>query len=138
MFVEQLQHYNQKSVNETKFTFRDTFAKSRGLTFGHGSKKFDFIDKMNPLESFGDLNKVSKLSFVQENDDDQDIDFIEEIVKGYQQDLDLQEQIYTIVKNAFDVKDDLSPEDRTEILADVEAHQDNFVKVLTYAGFLLE
>ena len=46
---------------------------------------------MNPLESFGDLNGVSKLSFVKENDEDLDINFIEEIVTGYKQDLDLQE-----------------------------------------------
>ena len=93
---------------------------------------------MNPLESFGDLNGVSKLSFVKENDEDLDINFIEEIITGYEQDLDLQEQIFTIVKNAFDDKNDLGPEDKEEILAGVEAHQDNFVKVLTYASFLLE
>ena len=46
---------------------------------------------MNPLESFGDLNGVSKQSFVKENDEYQDINFIEEIVTGYKQDLNLEE-----------------------------------------------
>ena len=130
-------HQNQTNLNEPKL-LRDTFGQSRGLTFGNDITKINFIDKMNPLESFGNLNGVSKLNFFKENNEYLDINFIEEIVTGYKQDLDLQEQIYTIVKNAFDDKNDLSTEEKEEILAGVEAHQDNFVKVLTYASFLLE
>ena len=79
------------------------------------------------------------MNFVKQTDGDhEDIDFIEEIVIGYQQDLDLQEKIYTMIENALDNNSNLTPEDKDEILNKVETHQDDFVKLLTYAGFLLE
>ena len=57
---------------------------------------------------------------VTENDKDQEIDFIEEIVTDYQQDVDLQELIYTIVKSALDDKKSFGPDDKEEILAGFE------------------
>ena len=43
-----------------------------------------------------------------------------------------------MIENALDNNNILNPEDKDEILTKVETHQDNFVKVVTYAGFLLE
>ena len=43
-----------------------------------------------------------------------------------------------MIENALDHNNILNPEHKDEILTKVETHQDNFVKVLTYAGFLLE
>ena len=82
---------------------------------------------------------MNRLNFVKQSDGNHDdINFIEEAVTGYQQDLDLQEKIYTAIENALDHNNILNSEDKDEILTKVETHQDNFVKVLTYAGFLLE
>ena len=93
---------------------------------------------MNPLKRLVDLKGEKKLDCIKEHDEDQDIDFIEEIVKGYQEDLDLEDQIYTIVRNALEDKNNLGPDDKEDILASVEAHQDKFVKVMTYTSLLLE
>ena len=43
-----------------------------------------------------------------------------------------------MIENALDHNNILNSEEKDEILTKVETHQDNFVKVLTYAGFLLE
>ena len=93
---------------------------------------------MNRLRSFGDLKGVSQLNFDIENDEDHEINFIEEMIEDYHQDLGLQDKIHNIVKNGLDDKINLGPEDKEEIIDGVESLQDNFAKVLTYASFFLE
>ena len=96
------------------------------------------IEKMNPLGGFGDSKGMSQLDFDTENDEDHEINFIEEMIADYHQDLGLQDKLHIIVKNGLDDKKDLSPEDKEEILDGVESLQNNFVKVLNYASFFLE
>ena len=43
-----------------------------------------------------------------------------------------------MVENALDENNNLKQDDKEEILTKVETHQENFVKALTYASFLLE
>ena len=93
---------------------------------------------MNPLKRLDDLKGEKNLDCIKEHDEDQDIDFIEEIVKGYREDLDLEDQIYTIVRNALEDKNNLSSDDKEDILTSVEAHQDRFDKVMSYTSLLLE
>ena len=53
-------------------------------------------------------------------------------------DLEQQDKIHCIVENVFDETGSLNSEDKEGVLLKLETHHDNFVKVLTYAGFLLE
>ena len=53
-------------------------------------------------------------------------------------DLEEQDKIHSIVENVFDETGSLNSEDKEGVLLKLETHHDNFVKVLTYTGFLLE
>ena len=53
-------------------------------------------------------------------------------------DLEEQDKIHCIVENVFDDTGSLNSQDREGVLSKLETHHDNFVKLLTYAGFLLE
>ena len=43
-----------------------------------------------------------------------------------------------MVENALDENNNLKQDEKEEILTKVETYQENFVKALTYASFLLE
>lgn len=73
-----------------------------------------------------------------ETDDGEDFNFIDEIVSGHMKDLDQQEKIHNLVENALEDKNNLNSEYKEDIIGKVETCHDNFIKVLTYAGFLLE
>ena len=67
MVADQSEKKIQKNQKQPKFSFKDSFAESKGLAFG--SKKVKANNIINPLESFGDLNGLNQLKFVAENEE---------------------------------------------------------------------
>ena len=64
--------------------------------------------------------------------------YIEDVVQGYLKEHKEQENIHDIVERALEQRKNLNLEEKDGILLEVDTQNENYAKVLTYIGFLLD
>ena len=139
ILADQSEQRIQNSQYGSKYSFRGTFAESRDHTFGHGMSKERINNKISVLQSFSEMHGLSCHEYLEEiAEEEDDCRFIEEVVSGLVKDQHDQESIHDAVDKVLKAKASLSSEDKESILLEVGTQQENYSKVLTYIGYLLD
>ena len=93
---------------------------------------------MNVFQGFPEVYGSHALDRIEDNaEEEDDFRFIEEVVTGLVNDKYKTQSLHEMLEKALD-KSSLSTEDKEGFLLELDTQQDNYNKVLNYAGHLID